>query len=774
MHILKLRIQAVAIALIIVAAATPAANGQQVHVVPNPDHPDPHSIYLASARLSVDIRGGVAHTTLTQVFSNPNDWRAEGIYLFPLPEGAAVTDFRLTMDGKAVRGEVLDREKARRIYMDIVRRIRDPALLEWMNNKVFQARIFPFEPNGERKLELSYAQVLPQEGDYRVFRYLTGQGRTEGRPPMIVRRDPRIVPGIQPVPETPPRVSAEYVTGQIRRPASFVVEGTIRDDHPIRTVYSPTHPLSVEHGAEGIFTEFTAEGSLYSREGFTLYYGTGERTGIGMSLLTHRPPGEDGFFLVTINPGEMRRHNTLPRDIIFVLDTSGSMRGDGKLQQAVEALDYGLSTLGTQDRFALVIYNSSVRAWRDDLTPVDRNSVSQARDFIRSLSAGGGTNIEGALSASADFASESVEENGRNSHLTYVVFLTDGLPTVGVTEPDELLEQSSDDLPEEVRLFTWGVGYDVNAFLLDRLAGEHGGQSAYVEPNEDLEVKVSAFFKSVSTPMLADLEFEIAGADIYDLFPAELPDLFEGSQITVMGRYSGSGRAELRLAGRMGDRIHTVRHSVTLPRRHSEAFFLAPMWAQRKVGFLIEEIRLHGESEELKQEIIELGERYGIVTPYTAYLVIEAHMRRAEEDEAMAFATPAAQASARIAREAITARTRPDASLYGGRAGSQKQTGQADIQLSVAEQNLQRSTIYNQLDYLKVQRIGEKTFQLDEEKGIWRDQALRDNTSFIEVEIGTEKFMKLLERYESLARYAAVGEQVELLLDGQGYRLVLP
>ncbi len=775
MHMMKRSIRTIALNLVLIAIVAPAVSGQQVHIVPGPGHEHPHAIYLASANLNVEIRGGVAHSTLTQVFANPNDWQAEGVYLFPLPEGAAVTDFRLTMDGIPVRGEVLDREQARNIYLDIVRRIRDPALLEWINNRVFQARIFPFDPGGERTLTLSYAQILPREGDFHVFRYLTGQGRMAAPSRIIARREPGIVPLLDQQPGRAQVVAPARAGDHLRRSTTFVVEGTIREDRPIRSIYSPTHPLSVEHLEEGTLATFSAEGTLYSREGFSLYYGSGEQNDIGMGMLSHRPPGEEGFFLLTINPGRIARREILPRDVVFVLDTSGSMRGDRKLEQAIEALDFGLSTLGANDRFALVIYNSSIRAWRDELADADRRAVADAREFIKRLTAEGGTNIEGALAASVDFASESVEQNGNGSHLTYVVFLTDGLATVGETRPDVLLEQAEEGLPASVRLFTWGVGYDVNAYLLDRLATEHGGHSAYVEPMEDLEVKVSAFFSRVSTPVLSDLEIEVVGADTWDLFPAELPDLFEGTEITVMGRYRGNGRAEVRLTGRMAGREHTVRHPVELPRRYSEAAFLAPMWAQRKVGFLLEQIRLHGESEELKDEVVRLGEKFGIVTPYTAYLVIEEHMLQAMEAQAVSTTAPAVvQASMRMARESIQARTSADASLYGGRAGAQQQTGAGDISLSVAEKELQTSSLINRVDFLSMQRVGEKTFQLDQEKQIWRDQAIKAEAEVIEVEIGSREFLRLLDRHESLARYIAMGEQVEVLLGDQAYRLVLP
>jgi Ca-activated chloride channel family protein len=770
MHIFNKYLRGVALIVFLSAAPASAADAQQVHIVPHPDHPGPHSIYLSSARISLEILRGVAHTTITQVFSNPNQWRAEGHYLFPLPEGATVTDFRLTMDGVPVKGEVLDADKARRIYLDIVRRIRDPALLEWVGSKVFQARIFPFDPGGERTLTLSYAQVLPQEGENRVFRYLTGQGSTVGGPMAMPLMEPAVAPQIRPNPR-----ALRHPAG----PARFVIEGSITENQSIRSIYSPTHELALEQ-QESTQASFSAEGVLHAREGFTLYYATSTERGIGMSVLTHRPEGEDGYFLLTITPGMSRHRDSIPKNVIFVLDTSGSMQEDLKFEQAVEALDFGLGTLSRDDRFGLVTYSSTVLAWQDALASADRGVVNEVRDYVRTLSAAGGTNIEEALSQAAALAQDAVttaESSGPDSRiptLTYVIFLTDGLPTVGESDPDALLEQAAERLPAGVRLFTWGVGYDVNAFLLDRLAAEHGGRSAYVEPTEDLEIKVSSFFKSVSVPVMADLELRIEGVEDYDLFPTSLPDLFEGGTITVMGRYGGSGDARIRLTGSVAGDTREVAHTARLPGRRAATAFLAPMWAQRKVGYLLEQIRLHGESEELKSEITELGERYGLVTPYTSYLVIEERMRMAEEMGLMDLDAPMAQAQHRMAREAMAANVNPSSSVYAGGAGSSKQSGRQLVQLSIAERAFQSATSFRQADFLKVQRIGEKTFRLDEESGAWREDKLSKDAAMLEVEIGSEAFLELLERHESLSRYASIGEQVELVLDGQGYRFILP
>lgn len=883
---------------------TAAVRGQSIYVDPHPDHPDPFAIFLASSSVSVEIHEGVAHTTLVQVFANPNNWSAEGRYLFPLPEGAAVTDFKLTMDGVAVSGQVLDREKAASIYMDIVRRIRDPALLEYLGNRVFQARIFPFEPNGTRTLTLSYAQILPREGDYHVFRYLTGQGTSQG-----YRRFGRRGSSGIPVQGSP--------SGNINQASRFVIEGTITDDRSIQSIYSPTHKLAVEQSSpDSVY--FSGEGNLLVSKGFTLYYACGVDNDIGISVMAHRPEGEDGYFLLTISPGWKEEEKTrVPRDLIFALDISGSMGSSNKLEQAIGALDFGLGTLDSQDRFGLVTYNSTVKQWRQNLTHATPRDVSEAREYIKSLEAGGGTNIEEALSQASFLAREADADDGGNgsSRPIYVVFLTDGLPTVGECDPEILIAQSGENLPHSVRLFTWGVGTNVNVYLLDHLAGNHNGSSTYIYPFQNLEVKVSAFFERISRPVLTDLNLDFDGVEVHDLFPYQLRDLFRGNQITVMGRYSRSQSPVITLGGLQDGRDRSIISRIELPEIDTTTEFLAPLWAQRKVGFLLEQIRLNGYSEELRSEVVTLGEKYGLVTPYTGYLVTEpenvtrntaappadyidrglmnVHYRSGSgaggnrsrisgkvtdsstgvplaavnvfvlstddiptsmgaftnsEGDYVILDVPPGRYNVRasmmgyrtksidslvvaagmisgqditlnatvlnvgeivtvtafrdmIQRDVTSAQvsfmideiermaiastsdilslqtntiTLPDTSLYTNRAGISQQVGAGAVFSSSYEKALQSST--NPWDVLgdSRRRIGDKTFNLDKDTGIWRDSALEEDQELTEIVIGSEAFMDLWRQNELFVRYASLGEKVEVELDGKGFRILLP
>jgi uncharacterized protein YegL len=722
-----------------------------------------------------------------------------------------------------------------------------------------------------------------------------------------------------------------------------VVQGAIRDDDAVRSVQSPSHALDTVREEAGL-VRFTAEGDLQSQKGFTLYYAAGTDTRTGLNLLTYRPEGADGYFLLTVSPGTSGQRR-LPRDIVFALDVSGSMQSDGKLQQAVAALHYGLETLSPEDRFAIVTYSSTARSWRDGLTWAESKAVGEAGLYIDGLSAAGGTNMEDALTRVAGFTRLNQEDSDDiEPRPVYVVLLTDGRPTVAETHPDFLIQKAGVELTSEVRLFTWGVGYDVNTYLLDQLARLHNGLSEYVEPFDDLELRVSAFFSKISSPLLTDLELSVGGIQTYDLFPARLPDLFRDSPMTILGRYRGSGPADLMLKGKENGGFNTIERPVSFPEKETETAFLASMWAQRRVGYLLEQIRLNGHNRELREEVISLGERYGLITPYTGYLVTEddlvrnspasgaagsgIHFRRSRPPAVqlpagtatirghviqtdsgeplaavnvmvlqadgsatnsgaftnadgdyviinlpsgrytlraamMGFATvevpdvevvdgqvteqsfqletmvldagnvvtitadrdiiqrdvAATQQSYTIEemeRMAVSStadilrlqtntftldsfkddipgyydRALEQLHMRGGRnaevafmidslgvagiAGDRFQTGKTAVQMSNLEQALQESLTEGDDEGLTVKRVKEKTFRLDEESRTWRDEKVTEEMEVKEIEVGGETFLELLEEYEDLGRYAALGKKVEVLLGKQAYRLILP
>ncbi len=546
-----------------------------------PGRPVPPRVVAPSVEkhmVRVVFAEGVATTTVRQVFRNTNGWQLEGTYFFPLPDAAALSGFSMLMGGKMVAGEVLEKEKAAKIYRDIVSRAQDPALLEYVGRRLFQAKVFPIPALGTAEIELTYSETLLRNGATVEYRYPL---RTHGASPA-------------PVPDLSISVEAQSKT-------------------PMRVVYSPSHAVDVVKKGDFAFkASFEQKGAVADRD-FSLVVGLGADA-VGATLLTHAEAKDDGAFVLLFSPSDdAATAESLPKDVVFVADTSGSMAGD-KMEQLKRALSFCVKSLDPRDRFNLVTFSTESRTWKDALSPADTAAKDAALQFISERQALGGTNIADALSVAL-----STKKDPSRPFL--VIFLTDGLPTVGLTDVETILKDAKG-RSENARVFVFGIGKDVNTVLLDRLAEENRGARDYVGEREDLEVKLSSFFQKVASPVLTDLKLIVEGVKALDLYPRVLPDLFRGSQAMIAGRYLGAGDAKVRLEGRMNGR--SVGYDFALRFGDSGKEPAVPrLWAVRKVGFLMDQIRLNGAAKELTDEIVRLGVKYGIVTPYTSYLVVE-------------------------------------------------------------------------------------------------------------------------------------------------------
>lgn len=544
---------------------------------PPTPHPSPW-LTIRYHRVEVTLENQVATTRVDQVFRNDGPTTVEGTYLFPLPPGAVVDEFTMWVDGKPVESKILRAEEARAIYEGYVRRQQDPALLEYVGRDAVQARIFPIAPEEERRIELEYRQVLQAEDGLLHYRYALDTERFSAYP-------------------------LEQVSVHI----------TVRSRTPLHAVYSPTHQDEVLIRREGQYeasVSYEANDVLPDRD-FELYVGFGEEE-IGAHLLSYRPATEDGFFLLILSPQiEVDEGRILPKDIFLVLDTSGSMEGE-KLQQAKEALSYVLRHLNPEDRFNVVAFSSDVRSYAPRLRPA--SEAGTATEWVAELEAIGGTNIYLALTEAAAQAD--------TDRPTVVIFLTDGLPTEGITDEETLLGALEQEAPDSVRIFPFGVGYDVNTLLLDELAEDHRGRPTYVQPDERIDEEVSKFYARVQSPILTDIELDFDGVDPYDLYPQSLPDLFAGTQLIVAGRYTGEGPSSIILEGRVEGRktLYTYQGEFA---SEGGANFIPRLWAARKIGYLLTQIRLHGEQEEWIDAVVTLSLRYGIITPYTSFLIEE-------------------------------------------------------------------------------------------------------------------------------------------------------
>src|SRR5215510_4868133 len=546
----------------------------------------PRALPIKSIKIDTKISSQVATTHVEQVFRNDTGAILEGTYLFPIPESASIAEFAIWDGDRRLVGEVRTREEARRIYDEIVRRQRDPGLLEYAGKDLFQASIFPIPPHSDKKLEITYTQVVHAEGGTVSYRYPLGTGR------------------------------------QIAQIGSVAGRIEVEGREPVRNVYSPTHAIDVKRSSDRrSVVSFESESGKEPQD-FQLFY-TISKEDFGLTLLTHREAGKHGYFLLMISPkDDWTDQEYSAKDVVFVVDTSGSMAEEGKMEKARGALLYGVRILRPQDRFNIISFAGEEHLMEAGLIAADAKGRARGEAFVKALKPVGGTNINQSLLASLRQFSETDRERPK-----MLVFMTDGLPTVDETNVTKIIDNVRKASKPGVRLFTFGVGYDVNTALLDKLAAENGGVADYVEPKEDLEVKVSNFFSKVNYPVLTDLQLDMGGAQTDLIYPRGIPDVFRGSQVTLIGRYSKESDLKavtMKLSGKSGGAVRSYTYAnLSFPLRTESNDYLPRLWATRRVGWLMEQVRSNGEQKELRDEIIDLGTRYCIVTPYTSYLALE-------------------------------------------------------------------------------------------------------------------------------------------------------
>jgi len=681
----------------------------------------PRSLPIKSIKIDTKISSQVATTHVEQIFRNDTDVTLEGTYLFPIPEAASITEFAIWDGDRRLVGEVRSREEARRIYDEIVRRQRDPGLLEYAGKDLFQASIFPIPPHSDKKLELTYSQVLRAESGTVAYRYPLGMGRQS--------------------------TQIGTVSGRIE----------LDGKEPLRNIYSPTHAVEVKRNGDRR-SVVTFESNNNEPQDFQLFYGL-SREDFGVTLLTHREPGKDGYYLLMISPkDEWSEQEYTAKDIVFVLDTSGSMAEAGKMEKARAALLYGIRILRPQDRFNVVSFAGEERLMETRMITADEAGRKRGEEFAQSLRPVGGTNINEALLA----AMQQFETGNRPKIL---IFMTDGLPTVGVTNATQIVDNARAAKVPGMRLFTFGVGYDVNTALLDKLAAENGGVADYVEPKEDLEVKVSNFFAKVNYPVLTDLKLDMAGVQTDLVYPGALPDLFRGSQLILIGRYRNPidmDYVRLQLSGSAnGGNKNFMYNNLRFPMREDANDFLPRLWATRRVGWLMEQVRTNGEQQELRDEIVDLGTRYGIVTPYTSYLALEPNATARDVTS-----LPANNRVFGVGR-ATNAPPRP-AKAEDARAT----TGAVAVQQSkLAREQQDTMRVEGEGASSAIKNAGGKTFYLRE--GVWTDSELKPGAGLPEtvVKFGSDEYFALLKQKPQLATFFALGERVTVILDGRIYRV---
>lgn len=700
---------------------------------PDPRPPAlPRALPIKSIKIDTKISSQVATTHVEQVFRNDSNFTLEGTYLFPIPESASVAEFAIWDGDRRLVGEVRTREEARRIYDEIVRRQRDPGLLEYAGKDLFQASIFPIPPHSDKKLELTYTQVVRAEGGTVSYRYPLGTGR------------------------------------QLTQIGSVAGRVEVESKEPLRNVYSPTHVIEVKRSSDRrSLVSFESESGKEAQD-FQLFY-TISKEDFGLTLLTNREAGKNGYFLLMISPkDDWSEQEYSAKDVVFVVDTSGSMAEEGKMEKARAALLYGVRILRSQDRFNIISFAGEEHLMEVGMIAADARGRARGEAFVKSLKPVGGTNINQSLLAALRQFIDSERERPK-----MLVFMTDGLPTVDETNVNRIVDNVHKAIKPGVRLFTFGVGYDVNTTLLDKLASDNGGVADYVEPKEDLEVKVSNFFSKVNYPVLTDVQLDMGGAQTDLIYPRGIPDVFRGSQVTLIGRYSNPDdlkSVQLKLTGRSGGVTRTYTYAnLSFPLRSDANEYLPRLWATRRVGWLMEQVRSNGEQKELRDEIVDLGTRYGIVTPYTSYLALENTANVTSLN-----AQPIVTDSVNVAR------TTTLGGLSGGVAPSSSPspkmratTGSVAVQQSKAARAQQEAAFAKDDDTRTdvVRRVEGKTFYLID--GVWTDSEFKAGSGLPETTLtfGSDEYFELLKRNPKLGSYFSLGEKVVVVLEGRVYRV---
>jgi Ca-activated chloride channel family protein len=684
-------------------------------------------VVRTSSHVRAELVDRVLRYEVTETFVNRGARLGEADYLFPLPAGAAFQDLKLSINGELIAGEVLDASQARGVYEEIVRRQRDPALVEWMGAGMLRARIFPILAGEEKTVVVRFQTVARREGDaLRVDYTRPSSGCQPAQMPCQI---------VLPVGGGVPRSGGfEEHSGADRNEFTL----TYRASDGFGAPYSPTHSLATEH--DGDLRTARIQGDAPD---ITILLPIPHSTTAAVSMLPYSPGDGPGFALITVSPPVVHATPT-PRDVTFVLDVSGSMSGR-KIEQARAAGRDLLATLAPRDRFRLIDFSTDVRAFRDDYETATPEHVREAEHYLDQLEAEGSTNIEGALRRALEHPVEDRESQGAE-RLPIVLFITDGEPTIGEQSPDALIAQASRELGHS-RLFTFGLGADVNTSLLEQLALQGRGTAQFVRPDESVERAVSVVAHRLTDPVITDVTLHAEGVRLTEMLPETMVDLFAGQDLVLLARYQGSGAAHLRFTGRTATGPISWTSDVTFPDRERANPFVARLWATQRIGYLEAARHKSGASPEIDAELRSLGERFGIPTELTSYLVrepavamtppLDGTIRVRQDAMNAAAAPPAAQAfaEAKVAarmRDATTlAAVDSTATVVGGAAGVRAGT---------------------------VQHAGGRTFVLRD--STWTDTRYQDSMRRVRVQAFSAAYFALLHAVPDLRQAFAIGDRV--------------
>jgi len=721
---------------VLLTLALPAIAGAQGILIPRcpppvqrPDMPVleclPMRAQIVRTRsdVKVELRDRVLRYEVEERFVNRGGLIGEADYVFPLPKGAAFRDLKLSIDGQMVSGETLSATEARRIYEEIVRRQRDPALVEWMGHGLLRTRIFPIQPGEERRVIVRFESVAEREGDAVRVDYFRGgataMAQTETRMPTSGDR------------------------------TSFIL--TYRAGGELGEPYSPTHELDIDR--DDLLRHVAIRGG---GPDITVLVALRRSLAASVAVLTNAQRDEQGYALITVTPPTELAQSRMPRDLTFVLDVSGSMAGR-KLEQAKAAGRRLLQSLTPQDRFRLIDFSTDVRSFRDEFVFATESNVRAAIRYLDDLDATGSTNISGALeealrATDAGFGRRGGDDDcpstqlglcRRAERLPLVLFMTDGAATIGERDPAAIAARATR-LRGDARVFTFGLGADVNVGLIEQLAIEGRGTANFVRPDEDVERAVGLVASRLRQPLLTDVRISVDGGDVRlsRMHPVAPFDVFAGQDLVVLARYEGSGHANVVVRGRANGREVRWATERNFPQEERENAFVPRLWATQRIGWLTAEKRRNGGSSEIDDEIRRLGEKFGIPTEFTSYLVQEpgrvadTKLRRVMP---MSVGGGAMGASATAAPQAVFE-------------SAKKASAQRDVK------SLAAAEIANDEASGEIKHAGTHMFRKDSDR--WVDLRMKTDLQVYKVKAYSRSYFALLEKIPELRDAFTAGDKL--------------
>lgn len=597
------------LAIMVTMTAAIPAFGQGFLLPDNPDTPSwrrpPHPIVpprppilrpptplykVEKIEIDASINHQVATVMVGQTFKNTSSQTLQVRFVFPLPYDGAVDQMTFLVDGQELAGKLLDAKEAQKRFTDYVRRMEDPALVQWIGSGTYQTQVFPIPPGAKRTVSLRYTQLLRSSGTL-----------TDWWLPLR------------------PAAQNRDSIGEI------AIRARITSSLPVSNVYSPTHDTKIDASDPTSVTVKVHQENSSNPSDFRLLWDVVEMP-VPMSLVAYRGQSdEDGYFMLLLQPAlepPDQQQAATARRIVIALDKSGSMSGE-KIQQARNAVEHLLNQLREDDQFEIITYDGRVESYAGKLVAAIPDRIADATTYTRGILAGGGTNIHESLLQAIQVAEKSQDP-------AFIVYLTDGQPTVGITNPARIVADAAAANASRSRVLSLGVGYDVNSFLLDKMSAALHGQTVYIPPGDAVDAHVKRLWERIGATVLSDVQLKLTvdgkpGA-VREVYPGNLVDLFSGDQMVLVGRYRHGGKLKVELSGELGDASRTFQFNGDLPDAEeigSRHQFVQRLWAIRRIGSIIDQIDLHGQQDELVEELIALSKKHGVLTPYTAFLADE-------------------------------------------------------------------------------------------------------------------------------------------------------